>query len=232
MASHSIEHTWVCHFRFHFISTLPSGWWPQSPPGNLHTSSHGYPRLSDRRLLRADGHWLWVRQRLGDMGVAQHSAASFSPPPKTLNIDTHTHTHTHTHTQKCFSLDPAWFWPWQRTHNISNITNATTTMLTFFKYQPTCQPLTYEALCIWREGNTLPKQSEFSFSDPIQTWLFGPSLFVINVIADVPMNNLRSILKFQVPGSKLKNADSGDQALDPGFCAGGRVIPTQLVWTT
>ena len=96
MASHSTEHTWVCHFWFHFISTLPSGWWPQSPPGNLHTGSHGYLRLSDRRLLRADGHWLWVRQRLGDMGVAQHSAASFSPPPETLNIDTHTHTHTET----------------------------------------------------------------------------------------------------------------------------------------
>ena len=52
------------------------------------------------------------------------------------------------------------------------------------------------------------------------------------MIADVPMNNLRSILKFQVPGSKLKNADSGDQALDPGFYAGGWVIPIQLVWTT
>ena len=73
--------------------------------------------------------------------------------------------------------------------------------------------MTYEALCM------------------IRTRLFGPSLFVINVILDVPMNNLKSILKFQVPGSKLKNADLGDQALDPGFCTGGQGIPTQLVWT-
>ena len=159
MASHSIEHTWVCHFWFHLISTLPSGWWPRSPPGNLHTGSHGYPQFSDRRLLRADGRWLWVRHRLGDMGVAQHSAASFSPPPSTLNTDIHTHTHTHTHTQKRFSLDPAWFGPWQRTHDISNITNATT-MLTFIEYQSSASHWLMKHLAY--EGKEIPYQNSLS----------------------------------------------------------------------
>ena len=147
-------------------------------------------------------------------------------PTHWTQIYTHTHTHTETFfPRSCLVLaltKNSWHFKYHKCYNNANI----------YWVPIICQPLTYEALGIRREGNTLPKQSEFSFSDPIQTWLFGPSLFVINVIVDVPMNNLRSILKFQVPGSKLKNADSGDQALDPGFCTGGQGIPTQLVWTT
>ena len=124
---------------------------------------------------------------------------------------THTHTHTHTHTR--LSLDPAWFWPWQGTHDVSSITSTTTTMLTFTEHQPSASH--WPTKCFAYEAKEIIYQKQLkqlSFSDPIQTWLFGPSLLGINVTVDVPRNNLRSKLKFQVPGPKLRNSDSEGQA--------------------
>ena len=72
---------------------------------------------------------------------------------------THTHTHTHTYTQKRFSLDPAGFWPWQRTHDISNITNATT-MLTFIEYQSSASHWLMKHLAY--EGKEIPYQNSLS----------------------------------------------------------------------
>lgn len=42
----------------------------------------------------------------------------------------------------------------------------------------------------------------------------GASLLGISVTVGVPKDNLRSILKFQLPGPNLRNSDSERQAYD------------------
>lgn len=139
---------------FHLISTLPSGWRPWRPLGNLHTGSHGYPQLPDRQLLRADGHQYWTGNRLRGYLSYPADILLFTPSP----------THcacTHT----CLTLDPAWsVWLWRGTQDVSNITN-TTTIAYIYWSSTICQTITYEIVCIQRERNNLPGQfKEFNFS--------------------------------------------------------------------
>lgn len=101
-ASQSMEHTPVCRFWFHLISILPAGWWPWSPLGNLHSGSHGYLRLPDRRLLRADGRRLRARIRLRAYLSYPASCILLFILSPTCCVCVHRHTHTH------LSLDPAW----------------------------------------------------------------------------------------------------------------------------
>lgn len=97
---------------------------------------HWFPWIpSILRQAAAQSRWSLV---LGEAQVGGHGSCPELCSllfPSSQHTE-HRHRHRHTHTQKRFPLDPAWFWPWRRTHDISNITNAATTMLTFIEYQP------------------------------------------------------------------------------------------------
>lgn len=155
--SPSTEHTQVCHFWFHSISILPSGWWPWSPLGNLHTGSHGYPQFPDRRLLRADGSWHWEGNRLGvHLSHLEPCIFLFTPSPAHCPWRLHARTHARTHTP--LSLDHASFWPSQMLQQL----------LTFIEYQLSSRQWPTRCFSYKREGNNLPGQiKEFRCSEPI-----------------------------------------------------------------
>lgn len=100
--------------------------------------------------------------------------------------------------------------------------------------------MTYKVFCIGRGGNNLPGQfKEFSFSDPIQTRLFGPSLFAISV--DPHKDDLRNITEISGSGTNLRNSDSEGlgRAQESGMGLRNllhkealHVISMQVVWAT
>lgn len=137
---------------FHLISTLPSGWRPWRPLGNLHPGSHGYFRLPDRQLRRADGHQYWAGNRLRGYLSYPAGALLFTPSP------------THCACTHMPLPGTCLVWLWRGTQDVSNITN-TTTIAYIYWSSTICQTMTYEIVCTHRERNNLPGQfKEFGFS--------------------------------------------------------------------
>lgn len=115
-------------------------------------------------------------------GISEWSSILYPfvhPFPKILCVCVCTGARVRTHTslpRSCL------VWPWQGAHDVSNVTSTTTTIAYIYWTPIICQTIAYEMACILRERNNLPGQfKEFSFSDPIQTLLFGPSLLGICV---------------------------------------------------